>query len=161
MDRHSVDSSTYISRHHLAAIVKSALAADQDNDRVKRLQLSLCRSCHYFGNGIGGAAMTTRPCGICQTPVTYGSTCTDALCLNCAKKHSLCKHCGADRELRPHRRKFDWIKPTVLETTVESNRQKAIAARIMELPPTDSSGETVRMVMMPSMILLPKRTSCE
>jgi hypothetical protein len=83
--------------------------------------------------------MTTRPCAICNKDVLYGSTCTDVLCDKCAKLHDLCKHCGADRELRRNRRKFGWIPPAA------------------PLPPTDSSGETVRMVMASPMILLPRR----
>ena len=55
--------------------------------------------------------MTTRPCAICHKDVLYGSTCTDVLCDECAKLHDLCKHCGADRELRRNRRKFAWITP--------------------------------------------------
>lgn len=75
-----------------------------DPKRKDRILQNLCKTCYYIRNErIGGAAMTTQPCGVCEVPVTYSSTCTDALCAACAKKQELCKHCGADVRLRPRR----------------------------------------------------------
>ena len=82
--------------------------------------------------------MTTRPCAICHKDVLYGSTCTDVLCDECAKLHDLCKHCGADRELRRNRRKFAWITP---------EPRRAVPAK--------------GVVQMAPMMLLPRRNSCE
>lgn len=50
--------------------------------------------------------MTTQPCMCCYKPVMYGSTATDALCMDCAREHDLCKRCGGDIELRTRRK--DW-----------------------------------------------------
>ena len=139
LDRHAVQWQTSMNNSHVRDYLKRARDLENDYDRAARLKLLLCPVCHYLGSGIGGAAMTTRPCAICNNDVLYGSTCTDVLCDKCAKLHDLCKHCGADRELRRNRRKFGWIPPAA------------------PLPPTDSSGETVRMVMASPMILLPRR----
>ena len=38
--------------------------------------------------------------------VMYSSTNTDRLCMDCAKKHHLCKHCGGDISMRARRK--DW-----------------------------------------------------
>ena len=148
MDRYSVQFATSIADRHVAETIRHAKAAEFDEDRVARLKASNCKFCYYIYNSrIGGAAMTERPCGICGKVVMYGSTCTDAVCHDCAKKHSLCVHCGADLELRPNRRKFDWVKSNPLEQNVEKNRERAIAAR------------STTVTLMPTMTLLPKKES--
>lgn len=111
MDAYSVLFQGSMHADHLRSVIRKAKAAEFDEDRVERLKRSLCKVCHYLSSQIGGAAMSDQACGICGKRQVYGSTYTDALCMDCAKEHALCKHCGADRELRPNRRKFAWIKP--------------------------------------------------
>lgn len=72
------------------------------NERLKRHE---CKAC-FYASRIGGAAMTTRPCMSCGSEEMYGSTATDVLCMDCATKHGLCKHCGGDLEMRTRRK--DW-----------------------------------------------------
>lgn len=86
------------------------LKLEHDPEKHNRVQSCLCRMC-YYGSRIGGHAITVEPCMCCGEEQTYGSTNTDALCLNCAKTTGLCKHCGADIELRVRRQK--WPKPTM------------------------------------------------
>jgi ribosomal protein S27E len=77
----------------------------EDTEKSERLNRHECKAC-FYSSRIGGAAMTYRPCMSCGTSVLYGSTNTDVLCMDCAKQHSLCKHCGGDLEMRTRRK--DW-----------------------------------------------------
>jgi hypothetical protein len=76
-----------------------------DPDREKRLAASECVVCYGVGR-VGGAALTSRPCGICNKTLHSGNTCVDVLCVECATKNKLCKQCGADIDLkrRPNRK---------------------------------------------------------
>jgi ribosomal protein S27E len=73
-----------------------------DSEKKDRIEACLCKACHYFSQ-LGGAAITNRECAGCGKDQTFGSTATDALCLDCANTHSLCKRCGGDREMRVKR----------------------------------------------------------
>ena len=115
MDEQAVNTASSVALRCLRESIVRAKRADLDEDRMDRLKECKCKVCFYLRVGqIAGAAMTERPCGICGTSVMYGSTNTDAICHDCAKKHRICKHCGADLELRTFRRKFGWIKPQAL-----------------------------------------------
>jgi hypothetical protein len=83
------------------------LAADATNDtrKAERLKRHECKACFYAGR-IGGAAMTYRKCMSCGSDELYGSTATDVLCMACAVKHCLCKHCGGDLEMRTRRKEW-------------------------------------------------------
>ena len=65
-----------------------------------------CKSCFYYVAKIGGSAITHKECMCCGIDQMYGSTCTDVLCLECAKKHKLCRHCGGDINMNERRRKW-------------------------------------------------------
>ena len=111
-------------RRHLNGILEEADNIRSDRLKQERLDKSECKICFYVSGRMGGCAMTQRPCSICGKDYWYGSTCTDALCMECAREHELCKHCGADRELRERRRNFKWIKDdpkTVPEQSDNSN----------------------------------------
>jgi hypothetical protein len=87
-------------------MIETAERAQADRDREKRLAEGLCRYCFYVRGTLAGAACTSQPCADCGTVQHFGSTATDALCPDCANKHSLCKRCGGDREMRTLRRKW-------------------------------------------------------
>lgn len=89
----SIELATASARRRVEGTLKLAEKLTSDPDKAKRSEDSLCKACYYF-TGIGGAAMTLRPCADCGEEQMYGSTDTDMLCLSCAKKRSLCKHCG-------------------------------------------------------------------
>lgn len=76
----------------------------EDKDKKERLEKCECQVC-YFKSRIGGAALSQRPCGLCEEIIHAGNTCVDVLCKECAKKHRLCKRCGATIDLK-NRRKF-------------------------------------------------------
>jgi hypothetical protein len=78
---------------------------DNDIDRKNRLAVQECPICFKTAR-IGGASMTERQCAHCEEMIRSGSTNVDVLCLECARKTKLCKHCGADIDLK-NRRKRD------------------------------------------------------
>lgn len=101
------------SREIFSDLIKRAEKAQNDSEKDVRLSKQLCISCHYILGRIGGAAMTQQPCACCLEGQWYGSTVTDELCLDCAKKHNLCKRCGGDIDMRQGRRK--WPEPRAKE----------------------------------------------
>ena len=85
-------------------ILEAARGLAKDHQREIRRSSQLCPCCFYVVPvRIAGAAITTVPCGLCQTPCTFSSTAVDRVCAACAKTHELCKRCGADLELREQR----------------------------------------------------------
>ena len=81
---------------------------DEDPDKAARIAKQECRYCHYMTGRIGCTAMTRQQCGVCETVGMFGSTCTDVLCKPCAERLALCKHCGADMELKNRRKPRDF-----------------------------------------------------
>lgn len=77
-----------------------------DTEKERRLEFSKCKACFYLDGRFGGASITDRDCMCCGKEMSFPSTYTDVLCLDCAKEHSLCKHCGADMQLRVGRRNW-------------------------------------------------------
>lgn len=76
----------------------------EDPDKVLRLEAQECVVC-FYNSRLGSAVVTDRPCCLCEIMLYCGSSCIDRLCKDCAEKYKLCKHCGADINLR-NRRKF-------------------------------------------------------
>lgn len=76
-----------------------------DPSRESRLADQTCLRCAYHSR-IGGAAITTQPCGLCGANQVFGSTATDLLCQPCAVANELCKHCAGDIEGRVDRTEF-------------------------------------------------------
>lgn len=102
--------------HYGEETVRRAIEYLADDKRKERRAAGKCRLCFYvWVSRIGGAAITTQPCGVCGKEVMYGSTATDKLCPFCAVKHQLCKQCGADVELRPRRKYKEVVFDTALE----------------------------------------------
>lgn len=79
-------------------------AAKMVNDvfREKRFNAQECQACFYLSR-IGGCAMTPKNCNACGIEVLYSSTNTDKLCHKCAIVRGVCKHCGADMDLKTRR----------------------------------------------------------
>lgn len=105
IDRYSVYRRTHENLRYANDLLWKADSFQNDVMRRERRSDGQCRYCYYLSSKIGGAAMTRGACGICGKERTFGSTCVDVLCKECADRYSLCVHCGADRELRPRRRK--------------------------------------------------------
>ncbi len=77
-----------------------------DSERSERKTKQECVACFYIVGRIGGAAITKRPCMSCGLDQMYGSTNTDVLCIECAHKHNLCKHCGGDVDMKVRRKNW-------------------------------------------------------
>ena len=80
--------------------IERALIARDDREREKRLERQECPYCHYFSSKLGGAAMTSWECALCDTGALAGSTNTPVLCWDCAKEEDRCRTCG-DRMFYP------------------------------------------------------------
>lgn len=105
-DISAMTSSTYFSRQMYLDVIDRADRSRQDLSKEERLKKCQCKACFYIRGRLGCAAITERPCSGCGKRVTCGNTCIDKLCMDCAKKHSLCVHCGGDLEMRVGRRKW-------------------------------------------------------
>ncbi len=85
--------------HHDAVEEKRAAirAYDEDSSKKYRLKEGLCKYCYYIikGGTFAGQMITHSNCHKCGKEMVFPTTMTDALCLECAKKLNLCKHCGA------------------------------------------------------------------
>jgi hypothetical protein len=104
IDAPSVVSATRRAKRRNEQILQAARGLAEDHQKEARQASQLCTCCFYVVPvRIAGAALTTVPCGLCQTPCTFASTAVDRLCVECAKGHELCKRCGADIELREQR----------------------------------------------------------
>lgn len=114
IDRCSIDNATARAKHYADVAVERARQVTEDHERAERLAACECPMC-YKGSRIGGAAMTRSLCGICCTEMVFGNTCTDNLCLECAKSNLLCKRCGGDIDMKIRR------KPRPLEMVEESS----------------------------------------
>lgn len=110
IDRAYVVRQTSDRNRQMKDFLKRAEALGSDSRAGERAEEGLCRVCFYLSARLGGAAMTTRACGMCGTDSVFGSTYTDALCRDCAELHKLCRHCGADLELDQGREEFAFPK---------------------------------------------------
>lgn len=97
-------------KERIKSIIDRYEQVTKDLKKSERVMACECVAC-FYSDGIGGAAMTNRPCMSCGENQLYGSTYTDVLCKKCAETHSLCKHCGGDLEMRVRRK--EWPKPIV------------------------------------------------
>jgi hypothetical protein len=94
--------STHMARMRVENAVRLASEITQDSRKQERLAAQRCKACFYFV-GVAGAAMTSRPCGLCGENQMYGSTSASALCTPCGAAHQLCRHCGGDLEMNTAR----------------------------------------------------------
>lgn len=97
---------TQFSKNRSDHIIDLADKLINDPDRKIRLKIPECKLC-FYSVSIGGSAMTNKDCICCGETTMYSSTDTSELCVECAKKHKLCSHCGGDIDMQVGRRK--WI----------------------------------------------------
>ena len=102
IDRCSIERQNGNQRAYIDHIVARYNQLTLDLDRKERMAAQQCVVCWKAGR-IGGAAFTTRQCGLCDTTLHSGSTNIDVLCPECARRAKLCRHCGADLELKNRR----------------------------------------------------------
>ena len=80
---------------------------DIDPKKEDRLKAQECKYCYYMRSGVATQAFVQWTCGICNTEQQWSNGDYPRICKECAIKHNLCMHCGADIDLRVKRRKFD------------------------------------------------------
>lgn len=102
VDRVSVERDNSRQRDYIDHIVARYNQLTLDPNRKERMAAQQCVVCWKAGR-IGGAACTSRQCGLCDTTLHSGSTNIDVLCHECARRAKLCRHCGADLELKNRR----------------------------------------------------------
>lgn len=82
-----------------------AMAALTDAHADARKASQQCPRCFYLRQGIvSGQAFTRAVCESCGENMTFATTDTDLLCLNCAVTYGCCKHCGADFNMRQRKK---------------------------------------------------------
>ncbi|TNC80273.1 MAG: hypothetical protein C9356_15210 [Oleiphilus sp.] len=107
IDRVSIAHANGNARRYAKGYMESVDNFRGDAQKKERLEKHLCKSCFYFFKSrIGGAMMTSRACGLCDTEMNFCSTATDPLCLSCAKDNGLCKQCGGDIESKDRRNAY-------------------------------------------------------
>jgi len=113
IDTANIRWANYASLDQKRLIIEAGIKLASDPEKKERKKNSLCPICHYWKNSrIGGAAITFKPCGICEKEMCFSSTCTDKICPECALENQLCKQCGADIDLinRKNERPFETKK---------------------------------------------------
>jgi len=108
IDAAQIVRSTHSAKKRIEKTIELANKFVFDPDRQTRLEKSECPVCYYIDSRVGGAMMTTVQCALCDEIMCFPSTSTDILCLGCAKHTKLCKHCGADVDVK-NRRKFGFL----------------------------------------------------
>ena len=87
---------TMWNRRYQKSIFENADNIKSDPKRKNRLKNQECKLCYYVIGRMGGAAITTTQCTICNEPMSFSNTNTDKYCKKCSKKLKLCRHCGGD-----------------------------------------------------------------
>ena len=103
LKRDDVENATYYAKQRIDAVSRFALSCLRDDQKKERHEKCLCPVCYYESSRWGGAAITDTTCSVCQKEMNFSNTNTDKLCEDCAKKHDLCRHCGAGIDLKVSR----------------------------------------------------------
>jgi hypothetical protein len=145
-----VESKTAQNLRSIERITRHAAAMADDLSWKHRQALHQCRACYYSAEfRIAGQAITNTQCGICHVPLQFPSTDVDTVCAACAKKHDLCRHCGADRELRKNRRKFAFAPPQPKKDWTDVRRTtKSLKPATILLPKREETPQTKGDVVM-------------
>lgn len=81
-------------KNHIAKLSAKLIAYYSDIEKKARAAKGLCKYCFYVATDrIGGSAITHKECANCGKDMTFGNTCTDYLCPECAIETKHCKHC--------------------------------------------------------------------
>lgn len=104
-DLDEVNKTTYYQSRRFNDLRSRIEKAVADLDKKERLKDQECQVCFYLdNNALAGQAFTHYTCRACGIELINPNTNVNALCLDCAKKHKLCIHCGADLDLGNRRK---------------------------------------------------------
>ncbi len=104
VDNVSIMNSTHFAKQRVDSTIKLSEKLKTDPDKNTRKEKQQCQTCYYISGRIGGSAMTTVECGVCDDIMMFSNTCVDTVCPKCAKKHNLCVHCGGDIDMVQRRK---------------------------------------------------------
>lgn len=93
-DEDMIDYKTYYNQHRIEEMREKLIDYDNDKSYKDRINEQECKVCTYINDGFAGQAFTDSHCGICGKKMTFPTTDTDKICIDCAKENNLCKHCG-------------------------------------------------------------------
>lgn len=105
VDAYNISWDTERGRDRIAYFRKMLGKVDDDPEKAKRLAQAECPLCYYEKSRIGAAVCTQVQCAFCDKKLSSGNSCVDKMCLACAVKAGLCKHCGADVNLKNRRKR--------------------------------------------------------
>lgn len=90
---------TAIQKHYL----EHCKEVVEDSKQSERLDEQECVVC-FYSSRVGGSAITYHMCERCGKEMSFSNTCVDILCEECASEMGVCKHCGADMEMKIRRK---------------------------------------------------------
>lgn len=100
-----IQNETFLKVQETSELISNVKKFENDSDRKIRLKKNLCKPCFYLsGDVMACSAFTTTICVSCSKEMTFGSSETDKLCPDCAKKYGVCKYCLADIDLKKRRK---------------------------------------------------------
>lgn len=73
---------------------------NNDYDLFDRREEQVCKYCYYIilPFVVGLTTFVERNCLSCGKEMHFPSSVSDVLCIDCAKKHDACKHCGGEMD---------------------------------------------------------------
>jgi len=108
MNNQEISEITLRAKETYSSTLKENLVLITDAYKEDRLKSQGCLVCYYIhGERFGGAAMTHSKCSMCNKSLTFGTTCVDEVCSDCAALFGLCKICGGDIDMK--QRKKGWV----------------------------------------------------
>jgi len=115
VDTYSVTWANERHKESIAYYRRRLKSVDEDPKRKERIAASECAMCHYDKSCIGAAVCTFSPCAFCDERLYSGNSNIDLMCTACAAKAGLCKHCGADIDLKNRRKRVLPVPTEVIE----------------------------------------------
>ncbi|MBM5783156.1 MAG: hypothetical protein FJ368_07055 [Pelagibacterales bacterium] len=76
----------------------------EDPQKQERIKNCTCLVCWYRSGGMHTNSFVHTNCKSCNKDLQFVNSNTDEVCIDCAKEHKLCKHCGADIEYKERRK---------------------------------------------------------
>jgi len=135
INERTIEYDTHMSKRRCDEFIATAKKLEADPDKEKRLEKQECKTCYYIKGRVGGQAITTKPCGLCETEMVFGSTSTDKICKPCGKEQYLCVHCGGDISFTAKRQtaeRVSEVKTRIVESGELQRGDKKLSLRNIE-----------------------------
>ncbi len=97
VSKDSINLQNLINRKFIDRIVFNAKNASEDPQSAERTEQQICIACFYLrSGGLVLNAFHTTKCGLCDAEMVSPNSDIHSLCINCARKSSLCRKCTGD-----------------------------------------------------------------